>query len=72
MSYVKNKIKNMKTNITDLKDFVTHQATEDAALPASERKYQEQLVADVLGQETTSNKMFKELLTLYRTQKKSV
>lgn len=63
----------MKTNTTgtlsDLQDFVTHQAAEDAALPASERSYQEKLVADVLGQEAPNRKELRNLLNLYRTTK---
>ena len=62
----------MKTSTTELKDFVTHQAAEDAALPASERAYQEELVADVLGQEAPNSRALKELLELYHTEKQAV
>lgn len=55
--------------MSELHDFVTHQAADDAALPSSERSYQEKLVADVLGQEAPSGKALKELLDLYRTEK---
>lgn len=65
----------MKTNTTgtyaELQDFVTHQAAEDAALPSSERNYQEKLVTDVLGQEAPSGKAFKDLLDLYRAERKA-
>lgn len=59
----------MKTTAAELKDFVIHQAAEDAGLSPSERTYQEDLVADVLGQEAPSSKAVKELLDLYRTEK---
>lgn len=61
----------MKTSTSELKDFVTHQAAEDAALPPSERSYQEELVTDVLGQEAPSSKALKELLDLYHTEKQT-
>lgn len=61
----------MKTRTTELQDFVTHQAAEDAALPASERRYQAKLVADVLGQEAPNDKVRNELLNLYRTEKQA-
>lgn len=60
-----------KETLSELKDFVTHQAAEDSTLSAGERKYQEKLVADVLGQETPNNKILKELLSLYRTEKQA-
>lgn len=65
----------MKTRTTkaliELQDFVTHQAAEDAALPASERGYQAKLVADILGQEAPNSQALKELLALYRTEKQA-
>ena len=61
----------MKTSTSELKDFVTHQAAEDAVLSPSERNYQEQLVADVLGQEAPNSKALKELLDLYHTEKQT-
>lgn len=65
----------MKTNTTgtlnELKEFVTHQAAEDAALPSGERSYQEKLVADVLGQEAPNGQVLKELLDLYRAEKQA-
>ncbi|MBI5906742.1 hypothetical protein HY857_01670 [Candidatus Saccharibacteria bacterium] len=60
-----------KETLIELKDFVTTQAAEDAALPLGERKYQEKLVADVLGQEAPNAKTLKELLNLYRTEKQA-
>ena len=63
----------MKTNTTDtyseLHDFVTHQAVEDARLTPSERKYQEELVKNVLGQEAPNDQAFRKLLKIYRTEK---
>jgi hypothetical protein len=59
----------MKTTITELQDFVVNQAAEDAVLPAGEKRYQAELVADVLGQEAPNSKALKELLALYRTQR---
>ena len=61
----------MKTSTAELKDFVTHQAAEDAALSPGERSYQERLVADVLSQEAPNNKALKELLDLYKTEKQA-
>lgn len=61
----------MKSSTTELKDFVTHQAAEDAALPVSERSYQEELVADVLGQEAPNSRALKELINLYRTERQA-
>ena len=53
----------MKTTITqslnELRDFVITQAAEDAALPSSELRYQEKLVADVLGQEAPNGHVSK-------------
>lgn len=67
--------KDMKTNTTgtlsELQDFVTHQAAEDAVLPPSERSYQEKLVADVLGQEAPNDRAFKRLIKLYRSEKQA-
>ncbi|MBX4201580.1 hypothetical protein KW803_01635 [Candidatus Saccharibacteria bacterium] len=57
--------------INELHDFVTTQATEDAILPPSERKHQEALVADVLGQEAPSSQALKDLLDLYRTKRQA-
>ncbi|MBX4197447.1 hypothetical protein KW801_02745 [Candidatus Saccharibacteria bacterium] len=60
------------TNIlSELREFVVYQAAEDAVLPSSERKHQEKLVADVLGQEALSGKSLKELLALYRTERQA-
>jgi hypothetical protein len=51
----------------ELKEFVKYQAAEDAVLSVKERKYQAQLVTDVLTQEAPNARVLKELLTLYRT-----
>lgn len=65
----------MKTNttgtLTDLQDFVTHQAAEDAVLSPNERKYQEELVKDVLGQEAPNGLALKKLLELYRIKRQA-
>lgn len=64
--------KNKKmTKIAELKEFVTDQAVEDAPLGLSERKYQEALVADVLGQEAPNKKALETLLKLYRTERQA-
>ncbi|MEX0881452.1 MAG: hypothetical protein WEC17_03015 [Candidatus Saccharimonadales bacterium] len=56
----------MKTSATELKDFVIHQAAEDAVLSPSERQYQEQLVNDVLRQEVQAPKKLAKLLDEYK------
>lgn len=58
----------MKTTTSELKDFVIHQAAEDAVLPASERSHQEELVSDVLDQEAQNDKVRSELLDLYHAE----
>jgi hypothetical protein len=58
----------MKTSTPELKDFVIHQAAEDAVLPPAERSHQKELVADVLGQEAQNEKVRSELLDLYHTE----
>ena len=58
-------------SLSELKDFVIHQAAEDAALPSRERNYQAELVADVLGQEAPNSKALKKLLELYRTKRQA-
>lgn len=57
--------------INELREFVTDQAVEDASLSSSERKYQTELVKDVLGQEAPNQKAFNMLLELYRTERQS-
>jgi hypothetical protein len=56
-----------KTNnhLSELRDFVEHQAAEDAVLPAAERRYQAQLVNDVLDQEKLRPVVFKRLFNDY-------
>ena len=51
--------------LTELRDFVDHQAAEDAVLPAGERRCQAKLVNDVLGQEKLKPTVFKSLLNDY-------
>lgn len=47
--------------ISELKDFVRHQAAEDAVLAPVERRYQAELVKDVLMQEQLKPTVFKSL-----------
>lgn len=61
----------MKTNINDLQDFVRTQAAEDAVLSTSERKYQKELVSDVLSQEAPNPKALKQLLDLYQAERQA-
>ena len=56
----------------ELKEFVKYQAAEDAVLPIKERRYQAQLVTDVLTQEAPNAKALQELLKLYRTSAHAV
>ena len=51
----------------ELKEFVKFQAAEDAVLSVKERRYQAQLVNDVLTQEAPNAQALKELMSLYRT-----
>jgi hypothetical protein len=62
----------MSETYTELQEFVVHQAAEDAALPASERSYQAELVADVLSREAPNPQALKKLLNLYKTEKQAV
>jgi len=59
------------TKIAELKEFVTDQAHEDAVLAPSERRYQEELVVDVLSQEGLSAKLHQQLLDLYKVEKQA-
>lgn len=59
------------TKTDELKEFVTHQAHEDAVLTPRERRYQEELVSDVLKQENLGTKLYKQLIKLYRTEKQA-
>ena len=68
---IKNKKMTAKQTINELHDFVTTQAAEDAALPPSEKSYQAKLVADVLGQEAPNSRALKELLELYKTERRT-
>ena len=60
------------TKTEELKEFVTHQAHEDAVLNPSERRYQEKLVSDVLSQEDLGTKLHKQLIELYHAEKLAV
>ena len=52
-------------SISELQDFIVHQAEEDAALPDVERRYQKALVTDVLAQEPLKPRAFKRLVDEY-------
>ncbi len=51
--------------LSEIRDFVIHQAREDAVLAPDERRYQAELVSDVLGQEPLKPGVIKELLNDY-------
>ncbi|OGL24748.1 hypothetical protein A3A68_01860 [Candidatus Saccharibacteria bacterium RIFCSPLOWO2_01_FULL_48_13] len=59
------------TKIAELQEFVSYQAAEDAVLSPGERKYQEELVKDVLGQEAPNKQILQKLLKLYRTERQA-
>ena len=52
-------------SISELQDFIVHQAEEDAVLPDVERRYQKELVKDVLAQEPLKPRAFKRLVDEY-------
>jgi hypothetical protein len=52
-------------SVTELREFVTVQASEDAVLSPSERRYQADIVKDVLGQAHLKPKVFKNLMNDY-------
>ena len=56
------------TKTDELKNFVTDQAKYDARLKPSEKRYQTDLVKDVLKQEVSNSKLFNELFSQYRSQ----
>ncbi len=58
-------MKKSHESISELKDFIRHQAAEDAVLDAGERRYQAQLVKDVLSQERLKPNVFKSLISDY-------
>jgi hypothetical protein len=51
--------------LSELRDFVTTQAAEDAVLESDERLYQAELVKDVLSQESLKPKIIEELVADY-------
>ena len=61
-------MKNPYDSISELKDFVKHQAREDASLDAGERRYQADLVKDVLRQAGLKPNVFKSLVSDYSRQ----
>lgn len=52
-------------SLSELHDFVATQAAEDAVLDANERRYQAELVADVLTQEPLKPAVIKSLVKEY-------
>ncbi len=63
------KNKKMNQNATDtlseLQEFVAQQASDDASLPAGEKRHQAQVVKDVLSDQITSPKTLKRLIDEY-------
>lgn len=63
--------KNKKMNqdatdtLTELEEFVTQQASEDADLPVGEKRHQAQVVKDVLSDQVASPKTLKRLIDEY-------
>jgi hypothetical protein len=54
--------------LPELRDFIAHQAQEDAGLPSDERRYQLELVSDVLHQEPLKSGVIEELVDDYKEQ----
>lgn len=61
-------MKNPYDSINELKDFVKNQAREDAVLDAGERRYQADLVKDVLRQAGLKQNVFNSLVKDYSRQ----
>ncbi|MGZ6004750.1 MAG: hypothetical protein ACXWLH_01220 [Candidatus Saccharimonadales bacterium] len=61
-------MKQSHESISELKEFIRHQAAEDAVLDAAERRYQSQLVRDVLSQSHLKPNVFKSLVNDYSRQ----
>jgi len=61
-------MKNPHESIAELKDFIRHQAREDAVLAAGERRYQADLVKDVLSHSGLKPNVFKSLVNDYSRQ----
>jgi hypothetical protein len=55
-------------SVSELKEFVRHQAAEDAVLDAGERRHQSQLVRDVLSQAHLKPSVLKSLVNDYSRQ----
>ena len=55
-------------SISELQDFIVHQAQEDSVLPAGERRYQKELVTDVLAHEPLKPIAFKKLVDDYSSR----
>ncbi len=56
---------NATETLSELKEFVAQQASEDASLPASEKRHQAQVVRDVLSDQIASPKTLKRLIDEY-------
>ena len=55
-------------SISELQDFIVHQAQEDSVLPAGERRYQKELVTDVLAHEPLKPSTFNKLVNDYSSR----
>ena len=64
---VKNKKMNQNATetLSELKEFVVQQASEDACLPVSERRHQAEVVRGVLHDQVASPKTLKRLIDEY-------
>lgn len=56
---------NATDTLSELKEFVVQQASEDASLPVSEKRHQAQVVRDVLSDQVASPKTLKRLIDEY-------
>lgn len=56
---------NATETLSELKEFVAQQASEDACLPVSEKRHQAQVVRDVLREQIASPKTLKRLIDEY-------
>lgn len=56
---------NATDTLSELQEFVTQQASEDADLPVGEKRHQAQVVKDVLSDQVTSPKTLKRLIDEY-------
>jgi ATP-dependent protease Clp ATPase subunit len=56
---------NATDTLTELKEFVAQQASEDASLSVSEKRHQAQVVREVLSDQVASPKTLKRLIDEY-------